>query len=204
MRLSTKPFHASTLHTNRSFSRQPRPNGCVVTHRGCSTSTTRRHTMQVQTMQDASVETCVQIMRIPTGLGMWRSRAEALGWPQQLPMDDDITYDVLAEGWGVLQPSLAKWGRFKVGHALPNTTATGMNAVLTAIADTLDWPHAMPLTKAAVQSAQAVNVCVYRGCLVCVNVVLYVEDVLCISRMSCVCVGCRVYIEGMRRLAPTP
>lgn len=109
-------------------------------------------------LQDATVDTCVQIMRIPSGLGMWRSRAEALGWPTTMPMDDTVVYDVLQGGWGVLDPALAPWGRFKIGHALPNVTATGMNTILAAIADSLQWPNKVPLTKAAVRSPGALQV----------------------------------------------
>lgn len=72
---------------------------------------------------------------------------------------------VLAGGWQARSPSLASWGKMKLGHGLPNATSTGMNAVLMAVADALHWPNKTALTADAVQSDAAVHVCLVAACV---------------------------------------
>ncbi len=78
-----------------------------------------------------------------------------------LPISDDLLFQIINTSWASVDPALASWGRLKLGHGLPNASTTGINTVLTAIANELNWPHDRALTIEAVQSPLAYQVCIH-------------------------------------------
>lgn len=63
----------------------------------------------------------------PIVIGMWKSRAEALGWPQKEIGWADLT-QLSEKGWAASnQP---QWGRFKLAHTHPEFSNSGLMSVL--------------------------------------------------------------------------
>jgi Ca-activated chloride channel family protein len=65
----------------------------------------------------------------PVVIAMWRSMAEALGWPKaSLGWSDLLAISADPRGWGAKGRS--EWGRFKLGHTHPSFSNSGLLAVL--------------------------------------------------------------------------
>lgn len=78
------------------------------------------------------LEPCSPSVYAPTGFGMWRPMAEALGWPDQpISWDTIISLAADPQGWGSY--GHPEWGQFKFGHTHPDYSNTGV-LMLTALA----------------------------------------------------------------------
>ncbi len=79
---------------------------------------------------------CPRIVYFPSGFGMWRPMAEALGWPDK-PIGWSQLVDLAADpqGWGKV--GHPEWGQFKFGHAHPDHSTTGFSMMATLAYATL-------------------------------------------------------------------
>jgi Ca-activated chloride channel family protein len=65
----------------------------------------------------------------PVVIAMWRSMAEALGWPQKaLGWGDIAELAISPEGWNAY--GFPEWGSFKFGHTHPNYSNSGIVAII--------------------------------------------------------------------------
>lgn len=65
----------------------------------------------------------------PVVIAMWRSMAEALGWPKaSIGWSDLLAISADPRGWGA--KGMPEWGRFKFGHSHPEFSNSGFLAVL--------------------------------------------------------------------------
>jgi len=70
-------------------------------------------------------EACRASIYTPLGIAMWRPMAEALGWPDN-PVGWQTLVDLAADeqGWG--RYDHAEWGQFRLGHAHPAYSNSGL------------------------------------------------------------------------------
>jgi Ca-activated chloride channel homolog len=75
---------------------------------------------------------CLPTVISPIGFAMWRSMAEALGWPdRRISWHDLVTLAADPQGWG--RYGHPEWGAFKFGHTHPDQSNSGL-LILTALA----------------------------------------------------------------------
>jgi Ca-activated chloride channel homolog len=63
-------------------------------------------------------------------VGIWRSMAEALGWPDK-PIGWKTIVDLAGDPQGWAKYGHPEWGQFKFGHAHPEQSTTGFNMLAT-------------------------------------------------------------------------
>lgn len=73
---------------------------------------------------------CPATVQIPVGIVMWKSMAEALGWPKQVSWARIAELAADADGWGKLGKP---YGRFHFGHGNPISSTSGRLSVLSMI-----------------------------------------------------------------------
>ena len=72
---------------------------------------------------------CEPLVLSPVVVAMWRPMAEALGWPEkQLGWKDLLAVAAKPAGWAAL--GRPEWGAFKLGHTHPESSNSGLLAVL--------------------------------------------------------------------------
>jgi len=65
----------------------------------------------------------------PVVIAMWKSRAQALGWPgKQIGWSDIAKLSTDAQGWGAYDHP--EWGNFQFAHTQPETSNSGLDAVI--------------------------------------------------------------------------
>ncbi len=72
---------------------------------------------------------CEPLVLSPVVVAMWRPMAEALGWPEkQLGWKDLLAVAAKPAGWAAL--GRPEWGAFKLGHTHPESSNSGLLAIL--------------------------------------------------------------------------
>ena len=113
--------------------------------------------------------------------------AHALGWP-----DRPITITQLAAlalnrtaGWGSIDPSYSRWGRFKIGHGHPNSSNTGRLFFVLAVASFTtnftpsDNSRLLPQDIASLVVMKGVTVASFKP-----SMTIFVES-RCLRRLGC-------------------
>ncbi len=78
---------------------------------------------------DLVVGTPDDLVLSPVVIAMWRSMAEALGWPDEpLGWADIASFAASEEGWAAY--GYPEWGSFKFGHTHPNYSNSGIVSVI--------------------------------------------------------------------------
>jgi Ca-activated chloride channel homolog len=76
-----------------------------------------------------AVSRCEPLVLSPVVVAMWRPMAEALGWPEKrLGWKDLLAVAAKPGGWAALERP--EWGAFKLGHTHPESSNSGLLAVL--------------------------------------------------------------------------
>jgi Ca-activated chloride channel family protein len=71
----------------------------------------------------------LSVVSSPIVIAMWKPLAEALGWPQkQIGWSDIANLAGKSDGWGAY--GKGEYGAFKFGHTHPDTSNSGLDAVL--------------------------------------------------------------------------
>jgi len=68
---------------------------------------------------------CKSSIYTPLGFAMWRPMAEALGWPNK-PIGWQTLVDLAADSNGWARYGHAEWGKFRLGHAHPKYSNSGL------------------------------------------------------------------------------
>jgi Ca-activated chloride channel family protein len=82
-------------------------------------------------------EVCPTLAYAPIGFGMWRSMAQAMGYPD-VPIGWQDIVDLAADPEGWARYGHPEWGQFKFGHTDPNSSNTGLTAMTSFVYATLD------------------------------------------------------------------
>jgi len=70
-------------------------------------------------------QACKPSIYTPLGFAMWRPMAEALGWPDK-PIGWQTLVDLAADPQGWARYGHAEWGKFRLGHAHPKYSNSGL------------------------------------------------------------------------------
>jgi len=81
-------------------------------------------------------EACPSTVYAPSGFGMWRPMAEALGWPDTpISWDDLVQLSANPDGWA--SKGHPEWGNFKFGHTHPAYSNVGLQMMTALVYSTL-------------------------------------------------------------------
>jgi Ca-activated chloride channel family protein len=95
----------------------------------------------------------VSVTRTPIVIAMPQPMAEALGWPgKKLGWQDLVPLAADPAGWG--SKGHPDWGRFTLGKTNPNTSTTGLSAMISTITSLLGGAQ---LTEQALQAPRMVE-----------------------------------------------
>jgi Ca-activated chloride channel homolog len=81
-------------------------------------------------------DACPSTVYAPSGFGMWRPMAEALGWPDTpISWDDLVQLSADPDGWASV--GHPEWGNFKFGHTHPAYSNVGLQMMTALVYSTL-------------------------------------------------------------------